>query len=238
MGVAALPCDCAVNLTTPGRTRVEVLGAVLTDLEPRYPARIRSPGSYLRCAVLMAIAAIGIHEIRSAERLGEHANGTLAAGAHGYVDLLTLAVTVLGAVAAAHLMVRLVITRHSTATPYAPHRTLRVWWLASIVLISVGFGQELLESLAAPGSSPNVAGMLDQGGWTAIPLAILLAGGVALGVRGADVAIARAGGRRFAPARRRRGTGSRRLPRGHLRLPAPLADRASGRAPPPAALVL
>lgn len=215
------------------------MGAVLSDLEPRYPARIRSPGSYLRCAALMAIAAVGLHEIRSTERLGEHANGALAAGAHGYLDMLTLAVSVLAAVAVAHLLVRLTLNRPlPTRKRYAHHRTLRLWWLVSIVLIAAGFGQEALESLVATSTSPTVTGLLDHAGWTAIPLAILFAGGVVLGVRGADAAIARGAGRRLARARRRRGTGRRRLPRGHLRLPAPLADRASGRAPPPAALVL
>jgi hypothetical protein len=187
----------------------------------------------------MAIAAVGLHEIRSVERLGEHASGALAAGAHGYVDLLTLAVSVLAAVAAAHLVVRLAVSRPSpTDTRYLPHRTLRLWWLASVVLISVGFGQEVLESMVATGSSPAVAGLLDHSGWSAIPLAILFAGGVALGARGADVAIARAAGRRSTPVRRGRGRGRRRLPRGHLRLPEPLADPASERAPPRAALAL
>jgi|GEM_PF-4728859 hypothetical protein len=182
----------------------------------------------------MAVAALGLHELRSSARLGEHAHQALADSAHGYVGTLTLAVGVLAAAATAHLLVRLAVAWASPRGPgYAPHRTLRLWWLASVVLVCVCFGQELLESLAATGHSPSTAGLLDHGGWTGVPLAILFGGGVALAVRGSDAAIAFATRRPRAAARRRGGAGSHRLPAGHPRPHEPLADLAAGRAPPP-----
>jgi hypothetical protein len=182
----------------------------------------------------MAVAALGLHELRSAARLGEHAQPTLVDSAHGYVDTVTVLVSVLAAAAAAHLLVRLVAGwRSAEGTCYAPHHTLRLWRLASIVLVCVCFGQELLESVTTMGHSPGLAGLLGHGGWTAVPFAILFGGGVALAVRGSDAAIAFAGRPRHRNAARRRAvTEARRLPSGHPRPREPLADLAAGRAPP------
>ncbi|MDQ3647446.1 MAG: hypothetical protein M3433_02465, partial [Actinomycetota bacterium] len=104
---------------------------------------------------------------------------------------MTLAVGVLVAMAAAHLLVRLAGGSSSDdGGRYAPHGTLRLWRLASITLLCVCLGQEALESFAATDQPSGIEGLLGHGGWTAVPLAILFGGAVAVAVRGSDAAIA------------------------------------------------
>ncbi len=196
---------------------------------------MRAPGSYLRWGVLLALAALAHHGLRSWAELGGHAHGEVARSAHGYLSTLTLVVGVLAALAAAHLVARLAIGwRSADGTPYAGHGGRRVWLSATVVVLCVCLGQESVESLIATGDPAALADVLRHGGWTAIPFAILLGGAVAIGVRGADAAIVFLGRRRRAGVER--GASGRRrsvLPAGHQRRPEPLADAAAGRAPPP-----
>jgi hypothetical protein len=181
----------------------------------------------------MAGAALALHELRSRAGLGAHSGGELAQHAHGYLGATTLAVELLAAVVAAHFLVRVAGARlPEEGRQYTPHAMVRVWCPASIALLLVCFGQELAENLAATGSLADPGVLLGHGGWSAIPLGILLGGGVALLARGADAAITLAA-RREGPARVGSEAGARpALAGGHPRPHEPLADPAAGRAPP------
>lgn len=182
----------------------------------------------------MAAAALGLHELRSEARLGEHAQPELVHNAHGYLGTLTLVVGVLVAIAAAHLLVRLAVGwRSDDSRCYAPHRTLRLWRLASVALVCVCFGQEVFEGFVATGQPVGLEELLGRGGWTAIPLAVLFGGAVAVAVRGSDAAIAFAARSRHGAVRLALGHEQQRLAPGHPRPHEPLADLAARRAPPP-----
>lgn len=183
--------------------------------------------------MLIVAAALGLHELRCATGAGEHAHAELAREAHGYLAVVTPVVALLVVVAAAHLAVRLGIARRSARTRrYAPPGALHVWWLASLALLTVSIGQELVEVSATAGALEDLGGVFAHGGWTAVPLAILSGGLVALVVRGSDGAFVLLSG---TPAVPRRHELPGRPGCGHVRRPrAPLPDFGAERAPPAA----
>lgn len=197
---------------------------------------MRAPGSYLRCAVFMAGAALAIHEIRSHAGLGGHAHQEIAQYAHGYLGTITLLAGVLAALAAAHFLARLVVPRRAAhGTDYVAPGALRLWRVAALALLCISLGQELAESFVATGDPATLSSVLDHGGWITVPVAIVLGGAVALAVRGSDAAIAYAARASRAPVRGVGSIGQRSaLPDAHPRRSTPLADLAAGRAPPPA----
>lgn len=183
-------------------------------------------------AALIAVAVLVLHELRYLIGYGGDARTVLAEQGHGYMPSVSVGVVVLLAVAVGRLLLSFrAALRSATASPAPPFGLL---WLAAIcALLTVYCCQELLEGLLATGHPDGFAALAVNGGWSAIPLAIALGGGVALlllGVAAAEALVAAHGRRtRRGPARpplMRRRPDVRRAPR------TPLASNLAGRAPP------
>jgi hypothetical protein len=172
----------------------------------------------LRWIVLVAAAAIALHTVRFAAVPAE-------AQAHGHMRLLVSGVV--AALLAAGW--RWASALRAGGDPAAARPRLLPLWGASTALVLATFaGQELLETLAAP-EGHGLAGLVGPGAWTVPLLAAAFGLGVALLVRGAQEALARAARRRAARSRPAAAArpGEPERPRR-----APLARRQAGRGPP------
>ena len=186
----------------------------------------------LRAAALLAIGALAVHELRYLAGYGGGAGGALAAHGHAYLALAGGLVAVVSIFALAAFLARLALGGTVGSAPSTTGLALG----ATAALLAIYAGQELIEGLLAPGHPAGLAGVLGAGGWTAVPLACLIGLVIALLLRCADAALARAGGHRPRPLPRP-ALAPPVLP--PLRPPAPsvagLGRHLAGRAPPLAA---
>lgn len=182
----------------------------------------------VRLASILAVGAFALHQLRYLLAFG----GESAAEGHRYMaDLLPpLSVLVLAAVLAT-------LVRGTEGASPARAPLARRTAIFAGALLAIYFGQELLEGLMAAGHSANLAALLADGGWVALPLAAAIGALTALLARlleGVERAIAVVHAERplrsRAPAVR-----GRALPaRGVSLLSAPLAFGLARRPPPPA----
>ncbi len=181
----------------------------------------------LRAAVLTLAGVLAVHHGRYRFAPPEHAHAL--AGVHGYLGWLTPVAGALLFLATVHFAARLADPGRSR--PRLPGvRTL--WAAAGAALLTVFGAQECVEHALVDGHLPTFAELLGSGGWTAIPLAALAAGAIALLLRGAAAALRWAVARRR--ARPRRAPWAPPAPAAPV-LPAPrkvLARRLAGRGPP------
>lgn len=194
-------------------------------------------GTLARIVCLLLAGTLAVHELRY--RLAFGADADEALRTHGH-EHLVVAGPILALLLA--LGFGLVVLRAATATAGASPRRLRltiVWPLVSASLLASYVGQELLESVLAPGHTGGLAGVLGDGGWIAPPAAGLVGGLITLSVRAGDAVGA-------ATAQWMAGLGRRTRPVGGVEratcaacdvvVPrsAPLARLGAGRAPPAA----
>jgi hypothetical protein len=185
--------------------------------------------------LLMPLAAWSVHQLRYFLTYGTGAARELSDQGHSYLTFLMPAIAGLAALAFGGFLVRLMRAwRHGQVEESREYGTYRLWAVAAAGLLSIYVGQELLEGMLATGHAPGLAGVFGQGGWWAVPAALAVGALVALGLRGARVMeslLARSRSR----ARGRTPVPSPRIPvSAVLLLPAPLARRGAGRAPPSA----
>jgi hypothetical protein len=116
---------------------------------------------------------------------------------------------------------------------------LRSWWWATLTLIFICLGQEVLEHVWATGTFPAVDQAWVAGGWTVVPLAAL-AGAVVTGASsGSDAALTLASSSALTRIRQVLSCGlDRRLATEHPLGREPLVALPAGRAPPLAVLSL
>jgi len=201
-----------------------------------------------RGAALMPAAALVVHQLRYELAFGADAPRALARQGHAYLSSLTPWIVLLAALALGASLGALAQRwgRGEGGVRRTPrHAGVRMWLLASGGLVAIFAVQELLEGCFAGGHAAGVAAVVGEGGWWALPCALLVGGLLTLALRaGARVERALA---ELAPLR----LGMRPAPRTALRrilrpaapalpAPAPLARAAAGRAPPraPAASLL
>jgi hypothetical protein len=190
----------------------------------------------VRVAALTGGAAMGVHEARYLIAYGGHSSDELSRQGHAYMAFVTpFAVAVL-ALAAVQLLAAVSCARKTGSGPARRPPTWKLWLWASATLLAVYVGQETLEGLLASGHAHGLAAVFAHGGWVCAPLALSFGAIVALGLRGADLAVGAAARR----ARRPRPRRTRPLatpPRlDHFpRTSSPLAAKLAGRAPPGAA---
>lgn len=191
--------------------------------------------SRFRVAALMAVGALVVHQLRYLIAFGDQAPHQLATEGHGYLGSVVLAVGLLAAVALGLFLRRLLLAWGSGVSAQARTSGLRLWLAASLGLLAIFVGQELLEGLLASGHPVGLHGVFGHGGWTAIPLAVAIGGLVAAATRGAEAAIGTVASARWrTPRRAPIHTASRHLADGpRRRRLSPLAGAAAGRAPPP-----
>ena len=185
----------------------------------------------VRLAAVIAAAALALHELRYLIGFGDHAGEALAASGHAYLPLAGGLASLLIALAAAQLLVALDRARRTARGERAPS-FVRLWLLIALALLVVYSGQELLEAALSPGRHLGPAVPFAEGGWSALPLALVLGAGAALALRGASRAVACAAAR-FAQVRPRALRTGPRPPWLPARVPAPvLARHLASRAPP------
>jgi hypothetical protein len=187
----------------------------------------------LRVAALIGGAALGVHESRYLLAYGGRSGEELARQGHAYVPFVTPLVAGLLALAAVQLFTAVTRARDTGAAPRARPPLWRLWLFASAALLAVYVGQELLEGVLSSGHAHGVAAVFAHGGWVCAPLATGFGALVALGLRGAELAV-RAAARRATLRRPERATsgGPRPLALSFARISSPLAAKLAGRAPP------
>jgi hypothetical protein len=146
--------------------------------------------------VLIALGALGVHDLRYLIAYRGHAGEELAVQGHGYLALVTPVIAGLMVLATAAFASRLAgayARRQGEAAAFPATR--RLWSFASAVLILVFSCQEWVEGQLAPGHPAGLASVFGNGGWVAIPLALALGLVIALLLRGAQAAVAMAAAR-------------------------------------------
>lgn len=151
----------------------------------------------MRAGALIALGALGVHDLRYLLAYGGHAGQELSLQGHGYLRLATPMIAGLVVLAAAAFASRVM---HAYAAgdgseARALPRARRIWPLASALLIAVYSIQEWIEGELASGHPGGIAAPYGHGGWAAIPLAIVIGLLIAMALRGAATAIAAAAAR-------------------------------------------
>jgi hypothetical protein len=190
-----------------------------------------------RGAALLPAAALLVHQLRYLLAYGPQSGHALGEQGHSYLTSLAPWIALVAAIGIGGLLGRVARAwRGGAPLRSHPAGTLTLWVLASAALIALYTGQELLEGLFATGHPGGIAGVLGDGGWWAIPVAHMLALGLALLLRGTDALTELIAARRAKVVRRAPRNDAPRARRTLGRLIAPLASAAAGRAPPVAAI--
>jgi hypothetical protein len=151
---------------------------------------VPSLGWRIRAGALIAVGALGVHDLRYLLAYHHRAGHELAVQGHGYLHLATplIAGTLVLAVAAFAMRVMRAYTEGDA--PRALPGTTRIWPLVSALLLGVYSCQEWLEGALADGHPGGIAAPYSHGGWIALPLALAIGLLIALALRGAAAAIA------------------------------------------------
>ncbi len=203
---------------------------------------LRDVSPALRGAALMPVAALAVHQLRYKLAFGGGSSHMLAVQGHAYLAGLAPWIVLLAGLSIGASLGRLACrwARARSGSVASSRAGLRVWLLAALALVAIYTGQELLEGLLATGHPGGLAGIFGDGGWWAVPAALVVGGVLALALRGAQAVERALAGVRLtagAPVRAaaeivRRGVAP------CLRACAPLAREAAGRAPPHRSAVL
>ncbi len=187
----------------------------------------------LRVAALIGSAALGVHESRYLLAYGGRSGEELARQGHAYVPFVMPLVVGLLALAAVQLLTAVTRARDTGAGPGARPPLWKLWLFASAALLTVYVSQELLEGALAAGHAHGVAAVFAHGGWVCAPLSLVFGALVALGLRGAELAVG-AAARRAMLRRPERPTSAApgRPAQVFARASSPLALKLAGRAPP------
>jgi hypothetical protein len=186
----------------------------------------------LRTAAILPAGAYAVHQARYGLGFGSGAAEALHHHGHGYLAAVAPLITLLlGAFIGQLLWAATRPARGGGPTV----RFRRAWLLASVCLIGVYVAQEELEGLLTPGHPTGLAGVFGAGGWTAVPVALLIGALVALTLRSAHAVDCAAPPRISWTAQPRlRAPASVAVVIGPALRPivSPLARRSAGRAPP------
>jgi hypothetical protein len=151
----------------------------------------------MRAGALIAVGALGVHDLRYLLAYHGHAGQELALQGHAYLRLATPVLAGLLVLAAAAFATRLMqayADGEDGGTVRLPS-TRRMWLCASALLVAVYSSQEWLEGLLAEGHPGGIGAPFSHGGWLAVPLALAIGLLIALALRGAATAIAVAAAR-------------------------------------------
>ena len=137
----------------------------------------------LRATALLFAGAAAVHDLRYAVAYFGDAGAVVDHQGHAYLAVLTPLVGFLLAVVLAQLVVR-------ALRPVGPATGggtsfVAVWSAISAALTGTYFVQELIESWATSHHADAISGVLGHGGWTAVPLALLVGAVIALVLRAA-----------------------------------------------------
>jgi hypothetical protein len=148
---------------------------------------MRSLPVRIRAAALISVGALAVHDLRFLLAYRGGAAKELSVTGHGYLgDVTPLAMGALALAIAAFAWRLLHPHVEETRLP----STRRMWAFVTGVLLAIYCSQEWIEGQLSPGHASGLAGVFDDGGWLAVPLAIVVALVIALLLRGAEAAIA------------------------------------------------
>lgn len=134
----------------------------------------------LRAAAFLTGGAYAVHQLRYFASFGSHADEALHHHGHGYLSAIAPIVTLVVAAAIGWLLWSAMRPARSDV-PQVRFR--RAWALSTVCLISVYTVQELLEGQFSHGHPAGLAGVFGQGGWMAVPLAVVVGVAVAVVLR-------------------------------------------------------
>jgi uncharacterized membrane protein len=174
---------------------------------------------------------MGVHELRYLIAYGGDSGRALSEQGHGYLPLVMGAAVFLVGLAAGQLMRAVGRARRTGAGEGAAPGFASTWLLSAVALLLIFATQESLEGFLTAGHPAGLEALTAHGGLVALPLGVGVGALVALALRGAHAAVARA---------------TRARTRWRLRPPAirrpvdpvipaaqsPLARHLAGRAPP------
>jgi peptidoglycan biosynthesis protein MviN/MurJ (putative lipid II flippase) len=180
----------------------------------------------LRRAALLIGAAFAVHQLRFVVSYGHGAGRVLDEPGHRYLPFAGAAAAVLLLLAAWQFAAGLLGRR--APAPDAGCRLGRLWGENALALVAIYVTQEAIEGAFAPGHP-----VWAHGGWTVVPLAIVIGALIALVSAGADHALVKAAQRASTQYEHRRISSSRwRAVRGPHVVRDALARHLAGRAPP------
>jgi hypothetical protein len=183
--------------------------------------------------LLMPLAAWSVHQLRFFLSYGTGAGRELSASGHSYLTFLMPAIAGFAALALGGLLLRCARAWRSGAADESPaYGTRRLWATSVAGLLTIYAGQELLEGLLATGHAPGLAGVFGNGGWWAVPAALVVAALLVLGLRGVRAVESFLARSRPRAVRRSRDFGPPMPSSAPLPRQAALARQGAGRAPP------
>jgi hypothetical protein len=177
---------------------------------------------------------LAVHQLRYQLAFGSQSGHELSAQGHAYLGLLAPLVALALAIGLGSILASMTEAwRNGRVKHSHSRRVLAAWLLVAVGLVAVYVAQESLEGVLSSGHPSGLAGVFGDGGWLAIPIAMAIAGVIALTLQGAG-ATERWLARRAPQARpnQRRAIASQGPLPVWIAAAGPLASKAAGRAPP------
>jgi hypothetical protein len=124
-----------------------------------------------RATGLLTLGALAVHQLRYSLAYGDAAPGALHEHGHDYLAVIAPALVAIAvAIAVAATLARSLGGIGSGGTGQSPPRGLPY----AAALLAVYAAQELTEGALSQGHPSGLAGLVADGGWIAVPLALLL----------------------------------------------------------------
>jgi hypothetical protein len=142
---------------------------------------VTRPAYVFRAAALLSGGAFAVHQLRYVLGFGDDAAHVLHVHGHGYLSALTPILSLVLAGVLGQLI--WAAAQRPVETDSRPLGFGRLWLLVASALAAVYIGQELLEGVFSHGHPNGFAGVFGDGGWTAMPLAVVVGAIVAVGLR-------------------------------------------------------
>jgi hypothetical protein len=142
--------------------------------------------STLRGIAALVAGAFALHGLRYSLWWGRQSDEVLAHEGHAYLANAAPLLTALLALAAGAFVARLA---RGGQYPRRRRSFGALWLAAAVILLAIYSVQESAEGLIAAGHPGGLGGVLGEGGWLAVPLAVVIGGLVALALRGSDAAL-------------------------------------------------
>ena len=184
---------------------------------------------HLRAALLTVFGTVLVHEGRFMFADAEH--GHVREAAHGYLAWLTPALAVVLFLAAVQLVAHLRRRTDEDGVPELP-RVRSLWLVGSLALLGAFAAQEFVEASLTSGQLPGFVEVFGPGGWVIVPVAVGVAGGIAVLLQGAVAVVAWALARARPRRRRAIALAAPFFSAARVARTSVLARRLAGRAPP------
>jgi hypothetical protein len=192
------PRLAASRIGESSRSRAAELGSPTTTI--RAMPLVRRTVAGLRPVLLLAVAALALHQLRYIAGHGDRAGQALADHDHGYLDLLLPLVVSLAAVLIVSLVLAAALVPPLRAT--SPRSGVGRSLVYALALLTAFCSQELVEGVLSAAHPGGIDALLGDRGWVVLPAAAGLGYVVSLLLHGLETIERRVAGA-LAPARLR-----------------------------------